>query len=294
MQINKHGSFYIRTGWPTKILDAVATDPRIFSPNSELNAVDTIGVGRVMIKAMRYWSTVLGLSDETKDQQGVIHTLSNLASMIEKYDPFFSDIGSLWLLHRNLARCKDDATAWYWAFNIFDETSFTKNDFSASLYSFLQQHGTAYNLNTVEKEFDCFKNTYVSDETFSVSKTVDEDTVPFFSPLRLIEHLGGGVYQRRKIPTKEIPAKIMLAFIIMDNKGHLETNSQIGLDHLLEEPCQICKYMNLSYSTLIEVLQKLENAGYLRLVNNFGNRYIELQHIDENTLLSEHYCVDGR
>lgn len=38
----------------------------IFSPNNELNAIDEIGVGRVMIKAMRYWSIVLGISNEAK------------------------------------------------------------------------------------------------------------------------------------------------------------------------------------------------------------------------------------
>ncbi len=51
MQINKHGSFYIRNGWPTKAIDAITNDAFIFSPNNELNAVDEIGVGRVMIKA---------------------------------------------------------------------------------------------------------------------------------------------------------------------------------------------------------------------------------------------------
>ena len=68
MQINKHGTFYIRNGWPTKILDAIDVDPYIFTPNSELKAVDTIGVGRVMIKALRYWAVVLGLSEESKTQ----------------------------------------------------------------------------------------------------------------------------------------------------------------------------------------------------------------------------------
>ena len=63
MQINKHGSFYLRNGWPTKIIDAVRDDAHIYSPNNELLDVDTIGVGRVMIKAMRYWATVLGITE---------------------------------------------------------------------------------------------------------------------------------------------------------------------------------------------------------------------------------------
>lgn len=50
MQLNKHGSFYIRSGWPTKIMDAIAKDCYVFSAKNELNAVDTIGVGRVIRK----------------------------------------------------------------------------------------------------------------------------------------------------------------------------------------------------------------------------------------------------
>ncbi|WP_304634464.1 DUF4007 family protein [uncultured Oscillibacter sp.] len=72
MQINKHGSFYIRNGWPTKIIDAMDAQGRnsyIFSPNNELPAVDQIGVGRVMVKALRYWAAVLGITVESKTQQ---------------------------------------------------------------------------------------------------------------------------------------------------------------------------------------------------------------------------------
>ena len=60
MQINKHSSFYLRNGWPTKIIDAIPGNPYIFSPANELAAVDSLGVGRVMVKAMRYWAYTTG------------------------------------------------------------------------------------------------------------------------------------------------------------------------------------------------------------------------------------------
>ena len=82
MMINKHGSFYIRNGWPTKIIDGIQKEKHIFSPNNELNAVDELGVGRVMVKAMRYWTQVLGLAEEEKGQQGIANILSPLANLI--------------------------------------------------------------------------------------------------------------------------------------------------------------------------------------------------------------------
>ena len=90
MLLNKHGSFYIRNGWPTKIINAITTDRFIFSPNNELEAVDTIGVGRVMVKAMRYWAVAMGLATEEKTQQGVACNLTDLGNIISAYDPSHS------------------------------------------------------------------------------------------------------------------------------------------------------------------------------------------------------------
>ena len=293
MQINRHGSFYIRNGWPTKIIDAIRTDSHIFSPNNELLAVDTIGVGRVMIKSMRYWATAMGIAAERKDQQGVYHELTPLGNLIEQNDLFCSNKGTLWLLHRNLARSKNTATAWYWAFNVFEDISFTKASFSSAFYSFLQGNGESYSKVSVEKEFDCFKNTYVADQEFVLSKVIDENTLPFFAPLSLIEYHGSGTFEKHKSLVKDIPIHVLLACILMDNADHLKENKQINIDHLLNGEGQVCRYMILSYSALIELLQRLENLRYLRLITNFGSRYIEINETDVGKLLAEHYSKNG-
>ncbi len=47
--------------------------------------------------------------------------------------------------------------------------------------------------------------------------------------------------------------------------------------------------MNLSYATLLELLQKLENESKLRLINNFGSRYIHITALDRQQVLNEYY-----
>lgn len=294
MQINKHGSFYIRNGWPTKAIDAIQKNDHIYSPNNELLAVDTIGVGRVMIKSMRYWATVLGLATEGKDQQGICHALTPLGQLIAENDIYCTDVGTLWLLHRNLAINEDEATAWYWAFNVLADTEFDKNTFSDSFYSYLQREGASYASKAVAKEFDCFKNTYVSEQAFSLSKVLEEDTIPFFAPLHLIEYKGRGVFEKRKLTAQEIPGDIFLYSILADNRDHLIENKQISISTLLEKPGQVGKYMNISFPVMLELLQRLENAGYLRLVNNFGSRYVEIFPIDAEGILADHYHRIGR
>ena len=294
MQINKHSSFYLRNGWPTKIIDVIHEHPYIFSPVNEHEAVDTLGVGRVMVKAMRYWAYTTGITLETKDQQGVYHALSELGSCIEQYDPYCQDIGTLWLLHRNLARDEENATMWEWAFNSFRQREFTKDQFVDAFFAYYQTNGGANKKSAIEKEFDCFKNTYVSDKRFDLEKIIDEDTIPFFSPLGLIKYLGKGVFEMPIMSARDIPESVALYCILKDNSLHLRDKRQIDIDVLLDGQKQIGRYMRLSYSSLLELLQRLENSGKLILVNNFGNRYIQVDDLETREVLENYYTEMAR
>jgi hypothetical protein len=289
MQINKHGSFYLRNGWPTKIIDVIIQNKYVFSPANEREAVDALGVGRVMVKAMRYWAYATGLTDEDKDQQGVVHSLTELGECVAKYDPFCQDKGTLWLMHRNLASDFENATMWAWAFNLNSQRTFSKDEFVDAFFSFYQTNGGTNKKNAVEKEFDCFKNTYVSDKSFDLSRIIDEDTIPFFAPLGLIKYLGKGRFEMPRIRAKEIPLSIALYCILKDNEEHLRTQHQIDINDLLDGQGQIGRYMSLNYPELLDILQRLENEGALTLVNNFGNRYIEIPVIDSHEVLESYY-----
>ena len=242
-----------------------------------------------MVKALRYWSTAMGITIEGKNQQGICHTLSSLGEMIDRYDPYCQSIGTLWLLHRNLSCNINEATAWAWAFNKYQPKTFTRTSFVDSFYSYIQTTGGTYARNAIEKEFGCFKNTYVSESSFDISKIIDEDNVPFFAPLRLIEYLGNDTYEKRRISSKDVPIDIFNYAILMDNAEHLLQSRQISIDHLLENENQVGKYMNLSYSVLLELLQQLENLKRINVVNNFGNRYIEIHDADFERILEDYY-----
>ena len=84
MVVNKHGSFYLRSGWGTKIIQAVNEDEMIFTPAKELKAVDNIGLGRVMVKALRYWADATGLTVEHKLQNGIREEKTELFKLINE------------------------------------------------------------------------------------------------------------------------------------------------------------------------------------------------------------------
>ncbi len=289
MVINKHGSFYLRSGWGTKIIQAVEADDMIFTPANELKAVDNIGLGRVMIKALRYWADASGLTIEEKVQGGIREKRSSLFDLVAAEDRYFQKQGSLLLLHRNLARNDENATAWYWAFNEFDKQAFTKEEFVEGLHYFLAVNGMTIKKAAVDKEFNCFKNTYVGDKKIDIKTAMDEDTYPLLAPLHLLRINEDKKYEKCVLTKTDIPLLVLVYSIAMDNKEESRNRSQISIDKLMEEKKQVGKYFSIRYSKLIEMLLEAENKQLLTLNNNFGNRHIEFADIEYADLLKEYY-----
>lgn len=291
MVINKHGSFYLRNGWGTKIIDAVNLDNAIFTPSNEQIAIDCIGLGRVMIRALRYWADALGLTIEEKKSTGITKKPTELFRLIDRYDHYFQREGSLLLMHRNLARNKEGATAWYWAFNEFKNQVFSKEEFVEGFHAFLSVNGVNVKRPAVEKEFNCFKNTYIGDYRFDKKTIMDEDSYPFLAPLHLLSVTDGKHLEKKPISKADLPLEILLYSIVFDNVD-TDTNceqKQISIDQIMEESNQIGKYFSMRYSKLIELLMEAENKKMLILSNNFGNRHIELTDYPYQDLLKQYY-----
>lgn len=289
MVINKHGSFYLRSGWGTKIIQAVEEDDMIFSPANELKAIDKLGLGRVMIKALRYWADASGLTVERKAQGGIKEEKTLLFTLISEHDRYFQKPGSLLLLHRNIATNRDAATAWYWAFNEFNKQTFTKNEFVEGLHSFLSVNDMMVKKAAVDKEFNCFKNTYLDEKKMDIKTVIDEDAHSMLAPLHLLQINDEKKFEKCALSKRDIPLLILVYAIAMDNKTEIESRSQISIDKLMEEKKQVGKYFSIKYSRLIEMLLEAENKQLLTLNNNFGNRHIEFADIEFTDLLKNYY-----
>lgn len=289
MVINKHGSFYLRSGWGTKIIQAVEADNMIFSPVNEQEAVDRIGLGRVMIKALRYWANASGLTTEEKIQGGITERRTDLFDMLEANDRYFQKPGSLLLLHRNIALNKENATAWYWAFNEFDKQAFSKEEFVEGLHYFLAVNEMSIKKAAVEKEFNCFKNTYLAEKKFDIKTVMDEDTYPFFGSLHLLRVNEDKKFEKAYLTKAEMPLHILIYAIAKDNPEESSHSGQVSIDKIMEEKRQVGKYFPMRYSKLVDMLLEAENKKLLTLNNNFGNRFIEFLDVQYDSLLNEYY-----
>ena len=92
-----HESFPCRYGWLPKLYEAVQQDEQLFA-NDE-RAILTLGLGKNMVKALRFWGQVFGL---VRVKQGVARNTEVARRLLDPetgLDPYLEDPGSLWRLH---------------------------------------------------------------------------------------------------------------------------------------------------------------------------------------------------
>ena len=139
MKFRAHDTFFIRKGWLSKGMKHVQRKPNVFVDKEE-NPTDVLGIGSNMVKALRYWLQAVGLTQEPKsgrrDQR-----LTPFGECIFTHDRYIEEIGTLYLLHYKLATNKEDATAWYYFFNEFNASEFTREDFVNALQSYILMSG---------------------------------------------------------------------------------------------------------------------------------------------------------
>ena len=117
MKFRAHDTFFIRKGWLSKGMRSVANKPDVFISKDE-NPMDILGIGANMVKALRYWLQVVGLTIEPNKGKRS-QSFTNLGRLIYKHDTYIEELGTLCLLQYCLASQKDEATAWYFFFNEF-------------------------------------------------------------------------------------------------------------------------------------------------------------------------------
>lgn len=92
-----HESFVIRYGWLPKLYEAVVACPEVFS--SDERAILALGLGRNMVKSIRFWGDALGLIELAGRTVVPTPLAVRLLDPAAGRDPYLEDVGSLWRLH---------------------------------------------------------------------------------------------------------------------------------------------------------------------------------------------------
>lgn len=187
MKFRAHDTFFIRKGWLNKGLRNVSIDPSVFM-GTQGNPMDILGIGANMVKALRYWLQAVGLTKEPNTGRKE-QSLTKFGELVFDNDPYIEEMGTLWLLHYQLATNKDDATAWYYFFNEFKLVEFTKEDFVKQLNNYIRINGEEVSERSLEDDYNCIINTYVSRIRSNPEKVQPESNIDCpFGELVVVPH----------------------------------------------------------------------------------------------------------
>ena len=279
MKFRAHETFFIRKGWLFKGLKNVMADPSLFI-RKDKNPVDTLGLGSNMVKSLRYWMQVTGLTEEDPKKRIKEQLPTDLGKIIFENDRYFEEIGTLCLIHYKLASNKDAATSWYYFFNEFKLSEFQKEDFTLALQNYVQMNDASQVAqSSLEDDFNCIINSYVLRKKLNPTRVNPESNIECpLDELGLVEIVAGSKNKDRtfkKVPPKKglIPPLILLAVLREINKD----KNEIRISDLLNAPGNIGKIFNLDIVSLYRELEILSKKDLIDIIRTAGLDLIKIK-----------------
>jgi len=173
-----HETFPFRYAWLKKGVDATAKDSEAFSRD---DAMVTFGVGKNMVGSMRHWGLTVGTLEEdptVRNNRGRRLRVAELGAALlsdSGWDPYLEDVGTLWLIHWELASHADRATTWWWTFNQFPGMRFTRRELQVHLERLVEElRVSRVSPASLKRDIDCFIRTYALSRR---TRKIQEDTL---------------------------------------------------------------------------------------------------------------------
>ena len=287
MKFRAHDTFFIRKGWLSKGMKYVHNKPDVFVAKDE-NPMDVLGIGANMVKALRYWLQAVGLTEEPNSGKRV-QTFTPLGQSVFTNDRYIEELGTLYLLHYRLSSNKSDATAWYYFFNEFTMSEFSRDDFVDFLQRRIRMEDSdaTVAIRSLNDDFSCIINTYLPRYKTSPNRVAPESNIDCpLGELGLIDILSKEKKTYRKaIPVASTISPWVALAIIVDQAGE---SKEISLNELLTAPCNIGKTLNLDAISMLDVLYQIERIGKIK-INRTAGLYVI--HILEGLTFQD--CVDA-
>lgn len=275
MRFRGHETFSIRKGWLNKGIKNIEKCSGVFLGDGG-NPMDVLGIGANMVKSLRYWMLATSIASEPLSGHRV-QTLTDLGQIIYDNDPYFEETGSLCLIHYELSCNEDNATSWYVFHNYFDYSEFSEEDFQRSIRKYIRMNSykDVPSERSISDDFKCLINTYNQKQTKASFNPEDNIESPL-TELGLIEYLysknNERIYKKVMIKEEVLPDLISLAIIIKNSNGEKE----LKISSLIKENKCLGRAFNLDMIRIINILYRLEKAGYVKVIRTAGLDVVEI------------------
>ena len=155
-----HETFACRYAWLPKAYRELATDPNVFA--DENDAMVRLGVGKNMVRSIRFWVEVMGVAEPTVGRSFELTPFGRAVLAEDGFDPYLEDVRTLWLLHWNVATNRDPLFAWQFLLFNWPFGELTRSEALAALRREARRLSASHSDVTLGIHLDVFLHTYVA------------------------------------------------------------------------------------------------------------------------------------
>lgn len=266
----RHGTFHPRFGWLKKGFDKAKENSKIFS--SEEGSIE-LGVGKNMVKAIKYWCLAFKILEENKENNSSILTPTNFALNLfgdNGWDSYLENEASLWLLHWQLFKPTCLTPAWFFVFNNFKQTQFNLNTLLPELKEFRQDffENNISSESSLVKDLNCILRMYSTKNNLELNE--DSINSPFIE-LNLINELSSGNYIFNIGNKNNLPSKIIVATCLEFASLYEKGARTINISRLMYELGSPGMIFKITESCLYEALEEVSSEfSGISIINNSG------------------------
>lgn len=281
----RHETFHPRWGWVRKAFVAADNFPKVFTSE---DATLTLGVGKNMVRAIRFWGHAFrALAEQTDPDRPRMTTShpSNVGDAIfgpDGWDPFTEDIGTLWLLHWLLLAPRSHVPVWWTAFAEFGAVEFSQ----AQLVDFVTDQVESVSAwpypphpSSIEKDVSCLLRTYASSTDTGRRQPFDDLVDCPMRELGLIRCVDPSARRFRFAigPKPTLPAEVVL-FACADFLARSDAQARTAvISRLANEPGAPGRVFKLSEAEMVAALELLAgDDGIVALARPTGAAQIVL------------------
>lgn len=121
-----------------------------------------IGVGKNMVRSIRFWAEVIGVATPQPDKTLERTRFGRAVFADDGFDPFLEDARTLWLLHWNVAtRFEDPLFAWDFLFYKWPYAELTRSEALAAFVRESRRLNMSHSEVTLGQHLDVFLHTYI-------------------------------------------------------------------------------------------------------------------------------------
>lgn len=254
----RHETFHPRYCWFRKAYSVTKRDSQIFT---DIDAPVLIGVGKNMVRSIRFWGLAAKLIVEDRQGPGLVPTKFGHELFGESgWDPYMEDPGTLWLLHWQLLAPPSLLPVWWIAFNEFHPVEFTDEALDHIVAVGLESVGgwTKPHPSSLKKDVSALLRTYApAERSKRTGRSIDDRLDCPLRELGLIRRSQATGSYRFVLGTKPTLPPEIVSYAALDYLVRTETGGNTAtLSRLTHEPGAPGHAFKLTEADMFDALQQ--------------------------------------